>query len=191
MMVRIAYDTEFHERGSSAAIEFISIGMVRDDGAEYYAVSNAVQWWAVYKNEWLRDNVLVQLPGRVRHFGNGGGDFEPDFDSGLYKPRALIAQEVADFAYVNYGQKREDTHLWAYYGAYDHVVLAQLFGRMSDLPDHMPMFTRDLQHVADMFNVDLPEQESGQHNALEDARWVKQGVERVERVTSEHWWIDL
>lgn len=172
--MRIAYDCEFHESGHRTAIDFISIGMVREDGEEYYAINSAATWHAIFQNEWLRANVLTQLPGKIKDFHNGGGTFEPDFDTGLFKPRAVIAQEVADFCYVSYGQKRDDTALWAYYGAYDHVVLAQLFGRMIDLPDHMPMWTHDLKQAAEMLSCTLPEQTGTEHNALEDARWVDQ-----------------
>jgi hypothetical protein len=170
--VRVAYDTEFYERGSRSAIEFISIGMVREDGEEYYAINASATWWAIYKDEWLRANVLVHLPGKVKSFGNGGGTFEPDESSGLFLPPAQIAQEVANFCYMSYGQSRDSIELWAYYADYDHVVLSQLFGRMIDLPDHMPMYTNDLKQAARMLGQDLPEQESGEHNALEDARWV-------------------
>jgi hypothetical protein len=63
--------------------------------------------------------------------------------------------------------------LWANYGAYDHVALAQLFGPMIDLPEGMPMFTRDIQQEAARLGLkdsDLPQQGEGLHNALSDAR---------------------
>ncbi len=64
-----------------------------------------------------------------------------------------------------------DPQLWAWYGAYDHVVYAQLFGRMIDLPDGLPRFTCDLKQEAERLgNPRVPEQETGQHDALEDAR---------------------
>lgn len=166
--MRIFYDTEFHERGSRAAIEFISIGMVNEDGDEYYAISSSVQWWAVYKHVWLRENVLTQLPGKVKHFGNGGGTFEPDESSGLFLPPARIAEEVSAFCYP--GSNGGKVELWAHYSDYDHVVLAQLFGSMVDLPKHMPMYTRDLQQAADMLGAALVQQAGDEHHALADAR---------------------
>jgi len=183
MTVRVFYDTEFHENGVKRPIEFISIGMVRDDGEEYYAISTAVMWHAVYQHEWLRNNVLTQLPGKVKSYGNGGGTFEPDLSTGLFKPRAQIAQEVADFCYVAYGQKRDDTRLYADFGGYDHVVLAQLFGTMMDLPDHMPMFTRDFQQINAMLRPGYtpPPQASDEHHALADARWLRDQFEALER----------
>lgn len=177
--MRVFYDTEFHETGIKRPIEFISIGMVRDDGSEYYAISAVVKWWAAYANEWLRNNVLTQLPGKVKSFGNGGGTFEPDWSTGLFKPPAQIAQEVADFCVPKDG---DDTCLYAYYADYDHVVVAQLFGTMLDLPTHMPMYTRDFKQINDMlrpgYKLSNP---IGEHNALNDARWLRDEFVALER----------
>lgn len=171
---RVFYDTEFHEQGTKTAIQFISIGMVREfDEAQYYAISSAVSWWAIYKNEWLRNNVLTKLPGKVKHFGNGGGTFDPDESSGLYKPPQQIASEVAQFCYEAAAHAHvPKAELWAHYADYDHVVLSQLFGRMIDLPEHMPMYTRDFKQAADMLmpGYEFPSQDGeDEHNALADA----------------------
>ena len=83
---------------------------------------------------------------------------------------------VAD--HVNAAQSGEA--LPADYGAYDHVVLCQLFGRMIDLPDGVPMFTNDLQQeLRRRGNPPLPEQAAGVHNALEDARHLKACFEAI------------
>ena len=39
--------------------------------------------------------------------------------------------------------------LWAWYAAYDHVVLAQLWGAMPALPRAIPRFTKDLRQMWD------------------------------------------
>ena len=192
--MRIFYDTEFHERGSRTSIEFISIGMVREDDAEYYAISTDVQWWAVVKNEWLRDNVLTQLPGQIKSWGNGGGDFYPDLSTGLYKSRTEIARDVSAFTSVGLS-KGQRAELWAYYADYDHVVLAQLFGRMIDLPAHMPMYTRDFKQATDMLMPDhrWPKQEGDEHNALADARWLRDRfTDMVKELPAQcHRWVAL
>jgi hypothetical protein len=179
--MRIFYDCEFHERGSRQPIEFISIGMVNQDGDEYYAINSQVTWWAIYKNVWLRENVLTQLPGTIKNYGNGGGTFEPDDSSGLYLPPAQIAVEVSNFC--DPGRKGDKVELWAHYSDYDHVVLAQLFGSMIDLPKHMPMYTRDFQQVTDMLMPGhvWPQQEGTEHNALSDARWLRDRFIDLER----------
>lgn len=174
--MRVFFDTEFHERGSKSAIELISIGMVREDGEEYYAINRGVMWHSAFDNEWLRDNVLTQLPGRIVDYHNGGGSFEPDMTTGLFRPRSQIATEIAKFCDV------PGVELWGYYSDYDHVVLAQLFGRMIDLPKHMPMYTRDFKQTTDMLMPGhrWPPQEDDEHNALADARWLRDQFKSME-----------
>ncbi len=61
-------DTEFHEfkkkplfsKGTDT-IELISIGIVAEDGREYYAISNDFDLKAAWDNEWLRNNVLINI----------------------------------------------------------------------------------------------------------------------------------
>jgi hypothetical protein len=148
--VKIFYDTEFHERGPGYPIELISIGMVREDGEELYAHLDDYDRMAAWANPWLAENVLHHLEGVPR------------------EPRAQVAEDVAAFCEV------PDLELWAWYADYDHVCLAQLFGKMIDLPKHMPMFTYDLkQEVMRLGNPQMPDQPAGEHDALADARHVK------------------
>jgi hypothetical protein len=56
------------------------------------------------------------------------------------------------------------------------VCLAQLFGKMIDLPKMIPMFTNDIRTLVQLAGLqpsDLPRQPEGLHNALADARWNK------------------
>lgn len=155
------YDTEFLEDGKT--IDLISIGIVAEDGREYYAVNADMPVDRIRKHEWLMANVIPQLPF--------SGDDE-------WKPKAQIRDEVA--AFVLAGSQPE---LWAWFSAYDHVVLAQLFGTMLDLPEGIPMFTNDVRSLVDWTGVDrLPAQGNGVHDALADARHVKQMFEHIVRV---------
>ncbi|MFB7420726.1 3'-5' exoribonuclease domain-containing protein [Streptomyces sp. NPDC056210] len=155
-MTRIHYDTEFLEDGST--IELISIGMVREDGAEYYAVSSEFDEVRVREHSWLRKNVWPHLPL--------DDDGWIDHDHPSVKTRAEIADEVQTFIL-----SLPEPELWAWYAAYDHVALCQLWGRMIDLPKGIPMFTRDLkQEAMRLGNPEMPKQESGEHDALADAR---------------------
>jgi hypothetical protein len=140
------YDTEFIEDGKT--IDLISIGIVAEDGRTYYAISN--EFDAMKANDWVKENVLAEL----------------ELDVELYKPREQIRDEVAAFV------GDDNPELWAYYAAYDHVALCQLFGTMINLPKHFPMYTQDLKQVCDSLgNPKLPEQGKGEHNALADAVW--------------------
>ena len=74
-------------------------------------------------------------------------------------------------------EKTEKVELYGYYSAYDHVVLCSIFGRMIDLPNGIPMYTKDLKQMMDEKGLDkewkrrhCPDPE-GEHNALIDARW--------------------
>jgi hypothetical protein len=56
--VRFFYDCEFIEDGRT--IDLVSIGVVREDGLEYYAVST--EFDPSRANPWVRRHVLEQLP---------------------------------------------------------------------------------------------------------------------------------
>jgi hypothetical protein len=171
------YDLEFLEDGRT--IELISIGMVCNDGREYYAVNSDAPWERVRKHHWLMENVWPHLPLRGQKSGlvTVGGTTqvkltEPgvvDTSDSRVKPHWVIANEVRDFIQAT----GPDVELWANYGAYDHVALAQLWGPMVRLPEGVPMFTHDIQQERARLGIawdDLPQQESGEHNALADAR---------------------
>jgi hypothetical protein len=76
---------------------------------------------------------------------------------------------IADAEFV---LTRPDPQLWAWFAAYDHVALCQLFGPMVDLPAGFPQRTNDLAQLAAMSNTRaFPEFNDAQHHALSDARW--------------------
>ncbi len=176
-MTALDYDWEFLEDGRT--IDPIAIGIVSDDGREYYAVNAALAargWkgWRfrrrVRKHKWLMENVIPNLP-------QPHGDWRLHMpQSWLFnyrdpsvKPIYQIAREVRDFI----RDSGDDVQLWANYGAYDHVCLAQLWGPMIALPDGVPMFTNDIQQEARRLGIgwdELPKQEGSEHNALADAR---------------------
>lgn len=154
-MTRIFLDTEFYEDGKT--IELISIGLVREDGATYYAeLMEGYPFW--YKDEWVAENVVKNL----KSFQSEQRDV-PE-----YKTRAIVKREILEFV----GKKPE---FWAYYADYDWVALCQLYGRMIDLPKGWPMLCRDLKQLHDSSDIiELPRQNSTEHNALNDAQWCKE-----------------
>ncbi|UXE03794.1 DnaQ-like DNA polymerase III subunit [Gordonia phage ObLaDi] len=159
------YDTEFHEDGET--IELISIGIVAEDGREYYAVNADLRVHRLRRNDWLMANVWPHLPTRPP---GGGFTVETlDYEAAEVKPKDRIATEVRDFLLAETAPE-----LWAWYGAYDHVALAQLFGRMIDLPAGIPMWTNDLrQEQHRLGDPPMPAQPGGEHNALADARHLR------------------
>lgn len=167
-MTVYAYDTEFLENGST--IELISIGIVADDGREYYAVNSDMPKDRITKNDWLMQNVVPSLPGSkpYRLDGSTAWIWALSCRDVVVKPHWVIANEVREFL-----TSAGEPELWADYCAYDHVVLCQLWGRMIDLPQGIPMWTHDLQQLAETSGTNgWPEQHSGLHNALEDAKHV-------------------
>jgi len=145
------YDTEFHEDGRT--IDLISIGIVAEDGREYYAINKDADWARIDQNEWLMENVVSQLP-------------EPSERPDLWKTHEQIGDEVHAFL-----TEDKNTELWNWYGAYDHVVLCWLWGKMIDLPEGLPMFSKDLRAMMTRGQASqLPKQEEGVHDALADAR---------------------
>jgi hypothetical protein len=184
--MKVYYDTEFIEDGRS--IELISIGMVTDDGREYYAVNRDAPWRRIKKHEWLMANVVPYLP-------KGHGDYRlhmpkswlVDFNDERVKTRHRIAEEVQVFLLGEDRHDVPDIELWAWYGAYDHVCLAQLWGRMIDLPPGIPMWTNDLrQEVRRLGDPPMPDQESGLHNALADARHLKVMADHLAALEPDH-----
>jgi hypothetical protein len=170
------YDTEFLEDGTTIAP--ISIGIVAEDGREYYAVFADMPTDRIAASPWLMANVVPHIPAIVRLKGGGLG---VDLTAAELKPKWVIANEVRDFFLGN----NELVELWGYYSSYDHVLLAQLFGRMIDLPKGLPMWTNDIQQEAFRLGItdQLPEQTEAAHNALNDARWTKRAWEFVNTYT--------
>jgi len=164
------YDCEFLEDGIT--IDLISIGIVCEDGREYYAVNSDFDQDRLKNDTWMVENVVANLPlrGKVNRHSTGSGAWywSLDMTSPVIKPKWVIANEVREF--LLYGQGTPE--LWAYYAAYDHVALAQLWGKMINLPKGIPMFTHDIMQQISMrdYGGSLPDQ-IGEHNALFDARW--------------------
>jgi len=168
--VKIFYDTEFLENGST--IRLISIGMVREDGKGLYRVNFDYSLMKdVFYHDWLKANVAPSLPYEMTEDGVALIHGHLDYDS--VKHKGEIAQDVKDFVLST-----PNPELWAYYSAYDHVALCQLFGRMVDLPTGFPMYTNDLKsEIVRLGNPPVPTQSEGHHNAYMDALWNKDTYE--------------
>jgi hypothetical protein len=144
--VRYFYDLEFGD--TTSVVSLVSIGVVAEDGREYSAVSSEFDPLSVHP--WVRDNVIPHLP-----------------PAATWKPRSTIAAELEEF----FG---DDPVWWAWYGAYDHVTLCQLWGGMTDLPRAFPRISFDVRQLWEhLGRPALPVQAAGLHEALADARHVK------------------
>jgi hypothetical protein len=165
-MSAIFYDTEFIEDGRT--IDLISIGMVREsDGAELYLVNADMPAKRIRRSPWLMENVVPHLP---RAYGDWRNHMPKRWLFNYYDGCVLPHREIAT-AVERFILQDPDPELWAWYGAYDHVVLCQLWGAMVDLPDGVPMWTNDVQQEwLRLGKPDLPESDQTEHHALADAR---------------------
>jgi hypothetical protein len=141
--VRFFYDTEFIEDGRT--IDLVSIGVVDERGREFYAVST--EFNPDKAGPWVRDNVLDKLPSPA----------DP-----AWCDRATIRDRLMKFL----SRDRERVELWAWFAAYDHVALAQLW--------------------EDVGKPSLPPPPTDAHDALADARhnlvrWRVIEAERLKR----------
>lgn len=145
--MRFFLDTEFIERGALHPIVPISIGIVSENGDEYYAEFSDVDWSMA--SDWVLANVKPHLRGYPKN-------------------KEEIAQEIIEFV-------GESPEFWAYYADYDWVLFCQLYGKMIDLPKTWPMFCLDIKQFMYHVGIERPEemmvQNYQEHDALADAHW--------------------
>ena len=142
--MRYFIDTEFIESGPEFPLILLSIGIVAQDGREFYVVNEDAP--LELASDWVKQNVLPQLGGPkvgIKKIGPGiihwMSDSKPEF--------------------------------WGYYADYDWVVFCQLFGTMMNLPKGWPMYCRDLKQLSDEIGAPKFDAPKGEHNALADAKW--------------------
>lgn len=167
--MRFCHDFEFLER--PGRLDHISVGIVGEDGREYYAVNADMPVDDVLEHDFLRREVWPQLPtcgepiaaaGVGQLCGSRLDVTHPDV-----KPLPVIAEEARQFLLA----PGTPVELWAYYSAFDHVALAWLWGPMVDMPAGVPWYSRDIKGEAvRLGNPRLPQQPAGEHDALADAR---------------------
>lgn len=153
--MRYFLDTEFIEYPST--IDLISVGIVAEDGREFYAISS--EFDESKASDWVEENVIAHLDG------------PRDTREGI---RTGILHFIGD------DPKPE---FWGYYADYDWVVFCWLFGTMMSLPKHFPKYCRDLKQLLDMHgNPKIEIKPDNAHHALSDARWNKRVYQWMEDV---------
>ena len=139
-------DTEFIARPYT--IDLISIGLVAEDGREFYAESNEVDWSKA--SLWTLENVRPQLDGKG------------------------MRREEIGYAVRQFTNGDEHPAFWGYFPAYDWVAFNWLFGSMDELPFHYPQLCLDIKQWAiELGDPELPHQLGARHHALLDARWTR------------------
>ena len=139
-------DTEFIDQPYT--IDMISIGLVAEDGREYYAESNEVDWSRA--SQWTLKHVRPKLDG------------------------VGMEREKIGYAVRRFTDGDHDPEFWGYFPAHDWVVFCWLFGGMGELPFNFPQHCLDLRQWAwELGDPELPRQGEGRHHALTDARWTR------------------
>ncbi len=177
--MRYFFDFEFNE--NVKPIEIISLGIVADDGREFYAVHRNYASFEEYKNspapgdqfpiinscnDWVKANVLPLL------FRPDG----PDDFTAFIGDDNQIRNEMVSFVGLD-----PVPEFWGYYVTYDWFLLTRMFRSFDNMPSKWPQIAYDLQQYARHMGMHrlLPPKLQPAHNALVDARWTKLAFERV------------
>jgi hypothetical protein len=155
--MNVFIDTEFIENGHTKPLRLISIGLVREDGSEYYAQAGTPEELQADLKEaasedWLNQNVV------------------PHLDPGAWRTRNQIANDIINFVGVT-----KNPSFWGWFCQYDWVLFCQLFGSMINMPPGFPHLCFDLKQELYRLGVRGKPQipmRGVLHNALADARWV-------------------
>lgn len=162
-MTRYYLDTEFVAHESSVLP--ISVGIVREDGQEYYA--EIFSGWRAHADSWVLKHVEPHLNGTGRVLP---GEFAADL-------KRWVGDKPAEFM--------------AYYAAYDWVVLCQLMGGMMALPNNWKQWVDDFQWRAptkqEKAILDFRIKNSKEHHALHDAWELKNRDELLTRLRAPVW----
>jgi len=169
------FDTEFIEGFKKPLfgkrrhyIDLISIGIVAEDGREYYAISNEYNYNDA--DDWVKKNVIDRMyidtvHGDRRnicdatnfHKFHGKSNKQIQFDIFHFVHENVIKEWDDKFSFAEeivksaYEHGEQDHEFYAYYADYDWVLFCSLFGRMIDLPVGFPMYCRDLKQSWDRF----------------------------------------
>lgn len=143
------------------SIQLVSIGIVAEDGREYYAISN--EFDPRDADDWVVENVLIPIytecvSGDMRNYAGFSTKNNRGVTWGRGKSNKQIAEEIKDFCHhwndldslvIPTSNRAITIDFYAYYADYDWVVFCSLFGRMIDLPKGFPMYCRDLKQILD------------------------------------------
>lgn len=167
-MSRYFLDTEFLADDAKRRIDLISLGLVAEDGREYYAIlTDDLYDIGKRANSWLQEHVLAQV--------QPWSDRAKADPLRRWRTRAEAHEELLSFV-------KAPTEFWAYYAAYDWVLFCQLLGGFPALPTGWPNWVMDLKQLATELAVPLADPPPW-HHALLDARWARDTHARLRS----HW----
>lgn len=182
--MRYFLDTEFNDNVDPVGL--ISIGIVADDGREFYAIHDKYSKGSPDSktcNDWVRINVLPHLDD-----AEVLADIALNSNGCNYIVGSLngIRDELQDFV-----GNDPFPEFWAYYGHYDWFLVTRLWKSFMHLPKKWPTACFDLHQYAKHHGLqrNLPKKLTPGHHALVDARWTKLAFQHVtENAPKERKW---
>ena len=156
---RYFLDTEFHDpKDGGFGVDFISLGLVADNGKQFYGVYDGVNVEKLGKdNEWLRKNVLSRLPYNDEWWS---------LDE--------IKQKILDLI-----EPARNIEIWTSNGSYDNFILCRIFGGMGELRRILKeekgidrVVFRDMNELRRQYGPPqcAPQSEYTKHISIEDAK---------------------
>lgn len=179
--MRIFLDTEF--TGLHQATTLISIGLVAENGREFYAEFN--DYDPIQLNEWVWENVLSKLEFPSETITA----WESQTTLKIKNNKIVVATKLREWF-----MQFDSVEIWADVLAYDWVLFCELFGGAMNIPDNIFYAPFDLATVfrikgliepASKYEKDIARFEfaginnNKQHNSLEDARIEKICFEKL------------
>ena len=154
---RYFFDTEFNDDSEQFACELISIGIISEEGKEYYGISNEFNAAAAAAEPWLKKHVIDKLD-----------------DPSTWVSVEEIRKHILDMI-----EPAREIEFWSRNGSYDNVLLCQIFGGMGNLFETLrkekgiqKVTFRDIKELhrrAPEIKI-RPKFEAGAHVAINDAR---------------------
>jgi hypothetical protein len=172
--MKIFFDTEF--TGLHQNTTLVSIGMVAENGHEFYAELTDFDLSQV--DEWLEKNVIANLT-IPEYITSSGGDIALDVRGNTEMVRSELIDWLKQF---------DDVEMWSDCLAYDWVLFCQIFGHAFNIPPNVYYIPFDICTVMKLKGVDPDisrEEFAGltngtvKHNALWDAKVIKTCYEKL------------
>ena len=168
-------DFEFEEL-ENRPTEVISMAIVREDGKCLY-LENRHYDIDECTNDWIIKNVIPYLWLNQWNVEEYMG----------YERRWDVIVPLHDFRkkIEEYFSEDDDIEIWGWYCSYDWYLFCKVFGIMMNLPKSFPYFIRDLRQEMDRIPKEDRPQVKRNHNALEDARGIRNAYIEVQKIISQ------
>lgn len=139
--MNIYFDCEF--TGLKQDTTLISIGLVSDDGKEFYAEFTDYDWESAYADKWILENVVDKL-----YYRTSGSDkiYIPNYYIGKRKDISTMLR--------NWLNQFDEVQLVSDVCHYDFVLFISLFGSAFDLPKNISPCCHDInQDIARYYGI--------------------------------------